>query len=219
MQWINHAAALIMLGWSFATPAVGQDECLASYKVNPSKSVTYVSIGPNPDDRIDTMMNCSVAEEMRDALFLTAKTIDPNVFDDATRLRSKISEITMRLANSKSTLEDATIGVAHFSAVLNLKEPILAAGLASATVGCIVSLEACKPAVRASVVLYEVAVSASKVGDLAAAREQAERELSTLHSMLQSIPARLNDNITHQSKLRFNVVLSEMCRAIKQQCR
>jgi hypothetical protein len=82
-----------------------------------------------------------------------------------------------------------------------------------------VSAEACKPAVRASVALYELAVSASKVGDLAQAREQAERELSTLESMLQSIPTQLNDNIVQQSKLRFNVVLSEMCRTIKQQCK
>jgi hypothetical protein len=125
----------------------------------------------------------------------------------------------MRLADGKSALEDATIGIAHFSAVLNLKEPILAAGLASATVGCIVSAEACKPAVRASVVLYDLAISASKVGDLAQARERAEREISTLDSMLQSILAQLNDNIAQQSKLRFNVVLSEMCGAIKQQCR
>jgi hypothetical protein len=76
---------------------------------------------------------------MRDEFFLTAKMLDPHVFDNATQLRSKLSEIQMRVANSKSALEDATIGVAHFSAVLNLKEPLLAAGLASATVGCIVS--------------------------------------------------------------------------------
>jgi hypothetical protein len=219
MRGINHAAALIMLGWTFATPAVGQDDCLASYKVDPSKSVTYLSIGSTSGGRIDTMMSCSVAESMRDEFFLTSKTIDPSVFDNAAQLHSKILEIKTWLANGKSALEDATIGVAHFSAVLNLKEPILAAGLTSATVGCVVSPEACKPAVRASLVLYELAVSASKVGDLAQAREQAERELSTLDSMLQSISAQLNDNIAQQSKLRFNVVLSEMCGAIKQQCK
>ena len=219
MRGINHAAALIMLGWTFATPAVGQDDCLASYKVDPSKSVTYLSIGSTSGDRIDTMMRCSVAEAMRDEFFLASKTIDPSVFDNAVQLRSKILEIKTWLANGKSALEDATIGVAHFSAVLNLKEPILAAGLTSATVGCVVSPEACKPAVRASMVLYELAVSASKVGDLAQAREQAERELSTLDSMLQSISAQLNDNIAQQSKLRLNVVLSEMCGAIKQQCK
>jgi hypothetical protein len=219
MRRINHAAALIMLGWTLATPALGQDDCLASYKGNPSKSITYLSIGSNPDDRIDTMMSCSVAEAMRDEFFLTAKMLDPHVFDSAVKLRSKISEIKKRLADGKSALEDAAIGVAHFSAVLNLKEPLLAAGLASATVGCIVSSEACKPAVRASVVLYELTISGSKVEGLAQAREQAERELSTLDSMLQSIPAKINDNIAHQSKLRFNMALSEMCRAIKQQCR
>ena len=69
MRRINHAAALIMLGWTVVTPAVGQDDCLASYKVNPSKSVTYLSIGSNPDDRINTMMSCSVAEAMRDEFF------------------------------------------------------------------------------------------------------------------------------------------------------
>jgi hypothetical protein len=219
MRGINHAAALIMLGWTFGTPAVGQDDCLASYKVDPSKSVTYLSIGSTTGDRIDTKMSCSVAEAMRDEFFLAAKMLDPHAFDNAVQLRSKISEIKKRLADGKSALKDATIGVAHFSAVLNLKEPILAAGLTSATVGCVVSAEACKPAVRASVALYELAVSASKVGDLAQAREQAERKLSTLESMLQSIPAQLNDNIVQQSKLRFNVVLSEMCRTIKQQCK
>ena len=219
MRRINHAAALIMLGWTVVTPAVGQDDCLASYKVNPSKSVTYMSIGSNPDDRINTMMSCSVAEAMRDEVFLTAKMLDPHVFDTAVQLRSKILEIKKRLADGKSALEDAATGVAHFSAVLNLREPLLAAGLASATVGCIVSPEACKPAVRASVVLYELTVSGSKVEGLVQAREQAERELSTLDSMLQSIPAQLNDSITQQSKPRFSVVLSEICRAIKQQCK
>jgi hypothetical protein len=141
------------------------------------------------------------------------------VFDNAAQLRAKISEIKIRLAYGKSALEEATTGTAHFSAVLDLKEPLLAAGLAIAAAGCIVSPEACKPAVRASVVLYELAISASKVGDLAQARAQAEREISTLDSMLQSIQAQLNDNIAKQSKLRLDVVLSEMCGAIKQQCK
>jgi hypothetical protein len=83
---------------------------LASYKVNPSKSVTYLSIGSNPDDRINTMMSCSVAEAMRDEFFLTAKMLDPHVFDTAVQLRSKILEITERLADGKSALEDAATG-------------------------------------------------------------------------------------------------------------
>jgi hypothetical protein len=79
MRRINYAAALIMLGWTFATPVLGQDDCLASYQVNPSKSLTYLSIGSNPEHRIDVKMSCSVAEAMRDEFFLAAKTIDPSV--------------------------------------------------------------------------------------------------------------------------------------------
>ena len=135
------------------------------------------------------------------------------------QLRSKISEIRMRLASGKSALESATTETGHFSAVLNLKDTVLAAGVASATTGCIVSDEACKPAVRASVVLYDLANSASKVTALAQARAQAQREINTLDSMLQSIQVQLNDSIVLQSKQRFVVVLSEMCRAIKQQCK
>jgi hypothetical protein len=82
-----------------------------------------------------------------------------------------------------------------------------------------VSEKTCKPAVRASVVLYELATSASKVGSLAQARAQALREISTLDSMLQSMQAQLNDSIAQQTNRRFDVVLSEMCIAIKQQCK
>ena len=219
MPRINHTGALIMIGLAFATPAVGQDDCLASFKANPSKSLTYVSIGPNANDRIETTMSCSLAGEMRDEVYLTGKTIDPNVLSDINQLRSKILEIKARLDDGKSKLERATTEPAHFSAVLNLKDTVLAAGVASATTGCIVSDEACKPAVRASVVLYELANSASKVVSLAQARAQAQREINTLDSMLQSIQVQLNDSIVLQSKQRFVVVLSEMCRAIKQQCK
>ena len=57
MQMINHAAGLAMIGWIFATPAVGQDDCLATYSVNTTKSVAYLSIGPSADDRISTTMS------------------------------------------------------------------------------------------------------------------------------------------------------------------
>ena len=219
MRWINRVAALIMMGWTLATPAAGQDDCLASYNVNPSKSVTYLPTGTNASDRIETTISCSVAGQMRDELFAGGKTIDPNFSSNADQLRAKILEIKERLADGKSEVEKATTETAHFSAVLHIKDTVLAAGVASATTGCIVSEEACKPAVRASVVLYGLANSASKVGSLAQARAQALREISTLDSMLQSIQAQLNDSIAQQSKRRFNVVLSEMCIVIKQQCK
>ena len=219
MRWINRVAALIMMGWIFAAPAAGQDDCLASFNINPSKSVTYLSIGPNASDRIETTISCSVAGQMRDEFFVTGKTIDPNFFSNADQLRAKILQIKEQLANGKTELEEATTEPAHFSAVLHLRDTVLAAGVATATTGCIVSEEACKPAVRASVVLYGLANSASKVGSLAQARAQALREISTLDSMLQSIQAQLNDSIAQQSKRRFDVVLSEMCIAIKQQCK
>ena len=82
-----------------------------------------------------------------------------------------------------------------------------------------VSEDACKPAVKASVALYEMAVSASKVESLAQARSQALKDISTLDLMLETIQSQLNDTIVEQSKQRFDVVLSEMCRAIKQQCK
>jgi hypothetical protein len=174
MQKIDYAAALVVIGCAFATPAVGQDDCLASFKANPSQSLTYVSIGPNADDRIETTMSCSVAGELRDQVYLTGKTIDPNVLSDINELRSKVLEIKARLDDGKSKLDRATTEPARFSAVLNLKDAALAAGVASATTGCIVSAEACKPAVRASVVLYELATSASKVGNLPQARTSSE---------------------------------------------
>jgi hypothetical protein len=155
---------------------------------------------------------------MRDDLFMTGKTIDPNLFSSADQLRAKISRIKEQLADDKLKLEEATTDETHLSAVLRLKDTVLA-GVASATIGCTLSEEACKPAVRASVVLYELAASASKVGNLPQAREQALREISTLDSMLQSIQARLSDSIAQQSKPRFDAVLSEMCMAINQQCK
>jgi hypothetical protein len=151
---------------------------------------------------------------MRDEFFTAEKTIDPSMLSNVDQLRSKISEIRMRLASGKSALESATTETGHFSAVLNLKETLLAAGVASATAGCIVSAEACKPAVRASVVLYEMTESAST-----SKRAQAQREISTLEPMLQTIQDKITDSIAQQSKQRFYVVLSGMCEAIKQQCK
>src|SRR6516225_6644160 len=110
MQMSNHAAALIALiivGWSLVTPAVGQDDCLATYSVNTTKSVTYLAIGPSADDRISTTMSCLVADAMRDKLFLTRHTFDPEVLGSASQLRAKILEIKMRLAEGKSELEAA----------------------------------------------------------------------------------------------------------------
>ena len=101
MRWINRVAALIMMGWTFATPATGQDDCLASFNINPSKSVTYLSIGPNASDRIETTISCSVAGQMRDEFFVTGKTIDPNFFSNADQLRAKILQIKEQLANGK----------------------------------------------------------------------------------------------------------------------
>jgi len=76
----------------------------------------------------------------------------------------------------------------NFNALLYLKETVLAAGIASATTGCILSEEACKPAVRASIALYEFANLADQVGN-SQVRAQAQREISALDSMLQSIRA------------------------------
>ena len=217
MRPINYAAALIMIGATFATPAAGQEDCLASYVVNSSKSITYLPIGSNADDRIGTTMSCSVADAMREKLFSTGQTIDPNLLGSTNQLRSKISEIRMRLDAGKSELETATTPPARLSAILGLEDIVLAAGLASATVGCVVSAQACKPAVAASVGLYELAKSASN-GDLSQASAKARTDINVLHSMLQSIQAQLNDNIGQQSKRRFGAVLSEMCKAIREQC-
>jgi hypothetical protein len=217
MQALKQAAALI-IGWICATPALGQEDCLASFNVNPSKSLTYLLIGPNASDRIVTAMSCSVAENMRDQLFATGQTTDAGLLGNVDQLRSKISEIKMRLAAGRTELENAMSMPAHLSAVQYFKDIVLAAGVASATIGCIVSAETCKPAVEASAALYELALSASKVRELPQARAQAEAEISTLESMLQTIQERLNDSIAQQSKLRFGIVLSQMCRSIKQQC-
>jgi hypothetical protein len=207
-----------MIGWIFATPAVGQSECLATYSVNSTKSITYLAIGPSADDRISTTMSCSVADAMRDKLFLTLHTFDPNLLGNASQLRAKILQIKMRLAEGKSELEAATTGATHLGAILGLKDTVLAAGLASAATGCIVSAATCKPAVGASVALYESGL-ASNVGDISQARAQAQTEINILDSMLQSIQAQINDNVAQQSKLRFGAVISAMCAAIRQQCR
>jgi hypothetical protein len=164
-------------------------------------------------------MSCPVADKMRDEFFLTGRTIDPDMLGDTNRLRSKILEIKMRLDYGKSELEGATAEAAHLSGLLNIKEAVLAAGVASATTGCIVSGEACKPAVGASFTLYRLANSTSKGEEIVQARTQAQRAIGTLDSLLQTIPARINDNIAQESKLRFYVVLSEMCKAIKEQCK
>ena len=223
MRRINQAATLVAIGCAFSTPAVGQDDCLASFKINPSKSMTYVSIGPTASDRIDATMSCSTAGNMRDEFFVAGKTIDPNVLSNANQFRAKILEIKMQLAIGKSKLEQATQATTEVgtfqNAVLYLKETVLAAGVASATTGCILSEEACKPAVRASIALYELANSADQVGNLTQARAQAQREISALDSMLQSIQAQISDNIVQESKRRFDVVLSQICRAIEQQCK
>jgi hypothetical protein len=215
---INRAATLSMIGWILATPAVGQENCLAAYSVNTAKSITYLAIGPSADDRISTTMSCSVADEMRDKLFLTSHTFNLNVLGNASQLRAKILEIKMRLADGKSELEAARTGATHFGAILSLRDTVLAAGLASAATGCIVSAATCKPAVAASVALYELGL-ASNVGDATQASAEAQKEINVLDSMLQSIQAQINNNVAQQSKLRFGSVVSAICTSIRQQCR
>jgi hypothetical protein len=218
MRTVNHAAALTMVGWILATPALGQEDCLAAYRVNTTKSITYLAIGPSADDRISTKMSCSVADEMRDKLFLTSHTFNPNVLGNANQLRAKILEIKMRLANGKSELEAATTGATHLGAILGLKDTVLAAGLASAATGCIVSAATCKPAVGASVALYESGLD-SNVGNITQASAEAQKQINVLDSMLQSIQAQINDSVAQQSKLRFGSVISAICNSIRQQCR
>ena len=209
MQMINHAAALAMIGWILATPAVGQDDCLAAYRVNTTKSVTYLAIGPGVDDRVSTEMSCSVADQMREKLFRTGHTFDPNLLGNAGQLRSKILQIKMRLAAGRSELEAARTGATHSGAILSLENTVLAAGLASAAIGCIVSAATCKPAVGASVALFEAGM-ASNVGNITQARAQAQANINTLDSMLQSMHRNPNCGLA---------VLSAMCTAIRQQCR
>src|SRR5262249_53739759 len=103
-------------------------------------------------------------------------------------------------------------------AILSLKETVLAAGVASAATGCIVSAATCKSAVGASLALYESGL-ASNVGSVPQARAQAQTQINMLDSMLQSIQAQINDNVAQQSKPRFGAVLSAMCASIRQQCR
>ena len=200
MQMSNHAAALIaliMVGWSLVTPAVGQDDCLATYSVNTTKSVTYLAIGPSADDRISTTMSCLVADAMRDKLFLTRHTFDPEVLGSASQLRAKILEIKMRLAEGKSELEAAATDATRLGAIQDLRDTVLAAGLASAATGCIVSAATCKRAVGASVALYQSGL-ASNVGDNAQASTQAQTEMNILDSMLQSIQGQITDNVAQQ---------------------
>jgi hypothetical protein len=213
----NHAAALIaliMVGWILATPAVGQDDCLATYSVNTTKSVTYLAIGPSADDRISTTMSCLVADAIRDKLFLTRHTFDPEVLGNASQLRAKILEIKMRLAEGKSELEAAATDATRLGAIQDLRDTVLAAGLASAATAA-----TCKPAVGASVALYESRLP-SNVGDFATqVSAEAQKQFNILDSMLQSIQAQINDNVAQQSKLRFGSVIAAICTAIRQQCR
>ena len=219
MRRINYAAAVIMICWAFATPAVGQNDCLASFQVNRSKSLTHLLIGPNASDRIETTISCPVAEKMRDEFYATGNATDLNLLSNANQVGAKILEIRMRLARDKSQMVETSSEAAHFSSILRGRDTVLAAGIASATIGCMISEDACKPAVKASVVLYDMADSASKVANLAQARAQALKDIGALELMLQTIQDHLNDTIVEQSKQRFDVVLSEMCRAIKEQCK
>jgi hypothetical protein len=156
---------------------------------------------------------------MRDKLFLTRHTFDSDVLGSASQLRAKILEIRMRLADGKSELEAAATDATRLGAILDLRDTVLAAGLASAATGCIVSAATCKPAVGASVALYESRLP-SNVGDFATqVSAEAQKEISILDSMLQSIQAQINDNVAQQSKLRFGSVIAAICTAIRQQCR
>jgi hypothetical protein len=155
---------------------------------------------------------------MRDTLFLTWHTFDPNVLGNASQLRAKILQIRMRLAEGRTELEAATIPATQLGAIQSLKDTVLAAGLASAATGCVVSAATCKRAVGASVALYQSGL-ASNVGDNAQASTQAQTEMNILDSMLQSIQAQITDDVAQQSKPRFGAVLNSICAAIRQQCR
>jgi hypothetical protein len=156
---------------------------------------------------------------MRDKLFLTRHTFDPEVLGSASQLRAKILEIKMRLAEGKSELEAAATDATRLGAIQDLRDTVLAAGLASAATGCIVSAATCKPAVGASVALYESRLP-SNVGDFATqVNAETQKQFNILDSMLQSIQTQINDNVAQQSKLRFGSVIAAICTAIRQQCR
>jgi hypothetical protein len=74
---------------------------------------------------------------MRDKLFRTGRTFDPNLLGNAGQLRSKILQIKMRLAAGSKELGAASTGATLQGAILGLEDTVLAAGLASAAIGCI----------------------------------------------------------------------------------
>src|SRR6516164_8814151 len=104
----------------------------------------------------------------------------------------------MRLAEGRTELEAASAPATQLGAIQSLEDTVLAAGLASAVTGCIVSAATCKRAVGASVALYQSGL-ASNVGDNAQASTQAQTEMNILDAMLQSIQTQITDNVASAS--------------------
>jgi hypothetical protein len=61
----------------------GQDDCLASFQVNRSKSLTYLLIGPNASDRKATTTVALSQGEIRDGFYVIEKMTDPNLLSEA----------------------------------------------------------------------------------------------------------------------------------------
>ncbi|WP_354269298.1 hypothetical protein [Bradyrhizobium japonicum] len=199
-------------------PARAQQDCLSSLIIDSSKSVAFLSLDDGAD-KLATTMSCSAAESLRDEIFRSGK-FDAKLFDDANQLKSKIKSGREQLTNANARLKAAKDRAAREAALKALKADLAATALVFATVGCAIkkSTKICAPALASLTALWESLSNLAPGNDLVATVRQASSDIDTAQTALQEWETALDQNITQQSKNKFNAMFVAMCSSIKQQC-
>lgn len=212
------SAAAIVLASVLTNPAMAQVDCLASQNVDVTKSVTFLAFGQNAGDRLTKTMSCQKAEALRARLFASGQAWDLDNTTNPFVLSSKVEKLRLELQGLHSDLRDAKNRAAREIAFQAVKISSLSATFVISAAGC-VTIIGCAVAAGAGIALYDKVESIDQhVGDLVQDALDAQAEIDKLISSLRAIELQLDANIVRESKLRYKVVFTEMCNAIKQQC-
>lgn len=203
----------------FPGSAMSQTECLVSLNVDPDKSVTFLSFGDTSSTEIASTMNCVDAENFRAQMFISGEAIDPNVLGDESQLRAKIEKLRTDLSATKGALAKTTSRAERVAILKGLGATVAAAATITAAAGCFTTGTTCVAALGGVVTIVGTISSMSDdAGDLADKATIALDRITQITAALDTIESQLDQNLSSQSKLRYNSVFKSLCDAIRNQC-
>ncbi|MER8492528.1 hypothetical protein NKH53_30515 [Mesorhizobium australicum] len=199
--------------------AMAQAECLASLNVDQNKSVTFLSFGDTSSTDVASTMNCVDAENLRTQMFISGDAIDPNLIGDESQLRAKIDQLRADLASTKDALAKATSRSERVAILKGLGATAAAAATVTAAAGCFTTGTTCAGALGGVVTIVGIISSMSDdAGDFADKARVSLDRIDQIAEALDNIESSLDQNLSSQSKLKYNTVFNSLCDAIRKQC-